>query len=314
LIKAVVWSEFPIGTLPDEVRAAQLTSGDPGATYNTKGLRYMLKQRATHKGAYIDFVDRLAAEIVSAADNHNVPPLQQVPSLGAVRPMFGDEMSGPEASAPTAPLGPKHVCFIYVAADPRAFGSARPHDAYVDSGAGDWRPFFPVDTVRVHQRLQNIASGEGLDFTSEEVPFGNDLILRIEQAWDRRQLVVLVVDAWSVHWDAQEPRPQFVPLLKKLDARFDYHWCVLVPWNDSDPVAEAKREEITGTVRLAFDRHARLAPNPLFYREGIRSLTSLRSAVTDVLTRLKEEVKRHAPVQRQMPPGPGHTIVRGPTT
>ncbi|MGZ5268592.1 MAG: hypothetical protein ACXWCC_17565, partial [Caldimonas sp.] len=103
-------------------------------------------------------------------------------------------------------------------------------------------------------------------------------------------------------------------LLKALDSRLDYHWCVLVPWNESDAEAMADRAAITATVRDTFDRHANLAPNPMFYRDGIKNADELRTALGDVLTRLKEEIKKRAPVSMPIPAGPAKTVVTGPST
>lgn len=318
LIKPVVWVPFRIDTLPAEVRAGQLLMGDPQAVHNQRGLRYMLKQIAEHRAAYVDLIDRLADQIIGAADQHAAPPLPKRPRLADVPPAFGDgvQTGGVPAGAVAAPRvelpppsGPKHVFFVYVAADPAEFGAARPPEPYADSGGSDWKPYYPVDPTRVHLRLQNIASSEGLDFTSEELRFGDDLIERIDRAWQQRQIVVLVVDAWSLHWDRQRAAPRYGPLLRQLDGRFDVHWCVLVPENPHDPVVAGEREAVTASVRSVFDRHAVLAPNPLYYREGIRTVDELKHTVTDVLTRLRAEITKRAEVARPVPAGPARQVV-----
>jgi hypothetical protein len=75
----------------------------------------------------------------------------------------------------------------------------------------------------------------------------------------------------------------------------------------------AERDAITATVRSTFDRHANLAPNPMFYRDGIRSVDELRRSLGDVLTRLKEEIKKRAPVSMPIPAGPAKSVVTGPS-
>ena len=321
LLKSIIWVPFVIGNLPADVTQGQLTMADPQAIHNLKGMRYMLKQIQEHRTAYNDLIDKLGSEIIAAADQYDVPPLVDVPTLASVKAAFASTVlapavagAGPPAAAALpAPSGPKHVYFVYVAADPNAFGTARPPAPYAEHGGGEWMPFYPPDTTRVHRLLQKIASGDDLDFTSTELPFGADLIDHIDKAWDQRQLVVIVIDGWSVHWDSQRPNPAYQALLRKLDGRLDYHWCVLVPWNDSDTVASAQRDAITATVRNTFDRHATLAPNPMFFRDGIRSSDELKTAVADVLTRLKEEIKKRAPVQRLIPLGPARLVVSGPS-
>jgi FxsC-like protein len=318
LLKPIVWVPFKIDELPAAVTSGQLTFGDPQAIHNERGMRYLLKQIQEQRAAYNDVVDALAREIVEAADRHPLAPLAAVPKLAKVAPAFGGRLPAAPPNAagvppnPT-PSGPKHVAFIYVAAHPQSFGAARRAEPYVEAGGPDWKPFYPVSTTRVHRFVQSVVAGDDLDFTSESLPFGANLIARIDEAWRQRQIVVLVVDPWSVHWDAQRALPEYQALLHELDGRLDYHWCVLVPWNEHDADAMAERDAITATVRSTFDRHANLAPNPMFYREGIRSADELRRSLGDVLTRLKEEIKKRAPVSMPIPAGPPKSVVTGPS-
>jgi FxsC-like protein len=323
LLKPIVWWPFKIDELPAALTQGQLTFGDPQAVHNQRGLRYLLKQMREQESAYNELVESLAKQIVDAADANPVPALDAVPKLAGVASAFAaggaaaaanGAAGGAAASTTTPPpSGPKHVAFVYVAAHPQEFGGARKADPYVESGGADWKPFYPVHTTRVHRFVQSVVAGDDLDFTSEAMPFGSNLIARIDEAWRQRQIVVLVVDPWSVHWDAQRAAPEYQALLQQLDSRLDYHWCVLVPWNDADADAMAERDAITATVRRTFDRHANLAPNPMFYRDGIRSADELKRVLGDVLTRLKEEIKKRAPVTMPIPAGPAKSVVFGPS-
>ena len=318
LLKSVVWIPIDIARLPARVGELQLLSGAKEAVHNAKGLHYMLKQIVDQRSAYNDFIDALSDEIRHAGDAHPLPPLPDPPALRTLAPAFAAPPAAAAAGGGAAqilmPSGPKHVHFIYVAADPHEFGDARPPDPYVDSGAGDWRPFFPADPRRVNPLLQQVAARDELAFSSTEVPFGDDLIQRIDAALKQRQIVVIVIDPWSLHWDAQRPTPRYLPLLQQLDARLDYHWCVLVPWNDEDAGIAPLREQVAAAVHGAFDRHATLLPNPLFYREDISTAAELQAAVAEALTRLKEEVKKRADVARPMPAGPARPAVTGPSS
>ncbi|MFO1272001.1 MAG: TIR-like protein FxsC [Rubrivivax sp.] len=308
LLKTVLWYETPIDPLPAEVKATQMLFGDPAAPANRKGVYYLLKRHADHASAYADLIDALAQQIVEAADAHPLPPLAPLPTLAQTPSAFAQAIAAAPAAAPA---GPRHVSFIYVAAHPAEIAGARPTDAYVDAGGGDWRPFYPADPRRVHPLMQHVASDESLDFSSAELPFGPDLLQRIETAWQARQIVVLVVDPWSLHWDAQRQQPAYQDLLRRLDGRLDVHWCVLVPWNEADPAGAAERDAIQATVHSTFDRHVRLAPNPTFFRSGIRSADDLKSQVREVLQQLKAEVLRQAPVVRPVPAGPARAQLSG---
>ena len=148
---------------------------------------------------------------------------------------------------------------------------------------------------------------DDLDFTSDELPFGPNLLAEIDEAWRRRQIVVLIVDGWSLHWSAD-----FRDTLTQLDQRLDYHWCALVPWNANDPDNLANRAVIESAIKQTFGKHQFLN-NPLFYRSGIQSADELKAALREVLVRLKEEIKKVASVDMPIPEGPPQAVVRGPS-
>lgn len=309
LIKPIIWVPFKPECVPASLASGQYTFGDPQAVQNTQGFKYILKQLLKYQTEYNDLIIALAEEIISATDEHPLPRLPHVAPLAQVKSLFAACANAPApAGGIRAPSGPKHVRFVYVAADPQAFGNARRSDAYVDTGGSDWKPFFPVSTTRVHRFVQSVVANDELDFTSEEMPFGPNLLAEIDDAWQRRQIVVLIVDGWSLNWSQQ-----YRDVLQQLDHRLDYHWCVLVPWNEQDQDSVAIRADIERVIGETFDRHANLSPNPMFYRAGIRTADDLRIALREVLTRLKEEIKKRAPLAMPIPTGPSKPTITGPS-
>lgn len=300
LIKPIIWIPFDVKAAPPVVAAGQFTIGDPLSVHNESGVKFMFKQFVQYETQLNSLIRQLALQITAAADAHLLPRLAAVPKLQNV--MVG----GDGLPAPIPPSGPKHVRLVYVAADPQAFGAARGNGPYVESGGPDWKPFFPADKTRIHRFVQNVVSADDLDFTSDEMRFGDNLIAEIEDAWRQRQIVILVVDGWSVHWS-----PHYRALLSQLDGRLDYHWCVLVPSNELDVDANAIRTEIADTLASTFDRHARLSPNPMFYRAEIKSAEDLRKALHEVLIGLKEEIRGKASPQRPVPVGPPKSTLSG---
>lgn len=310
LLKPIVWIRPKIDELPSSVTRGQLTFGDPQAIHNEKGFKHLLKNLQEHQVAFNNLIEMLAQEIVDAADKHPMQRLQAVPQLRYVPSSFvSAARPGQPVPVPVSPTGPKHVRFVYVAANPQDIGQARAVEAYVDAGGADWKPFYPDDLTRIHRLTQNFVSGDDLDFTSEEMAFGTDLLQNIDDAWRKRQIVVLVVDGWSVQWSAR-----YRQLLSQLDSRLDYHWCVFVPRNEKDADATRIRTQIDSVVSQTFDRHANLAPNPLFYRDNIKSAADLKTQLRDVLTKLKEEIKKRATVDMPIPAGPSRTVVAGPSS
>jgi FxsC-like protein len=310
LVKPVIWIPLKDDDMPPGLKERHYSAGDPDAVQNKRGMRYVLRQLQEHGDEYVDLVEALAREIIDAADAHPLPRLPTVPKLQDVRVPPELEISKPGlAAAPVViPSGPKHVRFVYVAASPQQFGNARVADPYVDVGGPDWKPFYPDSKARVHRFVQSIVANDDLDFTSDELPFGPNLLAEIDEAWRRRQIVVLLIDGWSLHWSAD-----FRATLTQLDQRLDYHWCALLPWNGNDPDNVANRALIDAAIKQTFGRH-QLNSNPLFYRSGIQSADELKAVLREVLVRLKEEIKKIASVDMPVPEGPPQAVVSGPST
>jgi FxsC-like protein len=310
LLKPIIWVPLDKTTVPPAFQIGQFKIGDPQELQNTKGFKYILKQLQEYRKQYVDLIELLATEILAAGHKHDVPRLAHIPSLRGIPSAFatGAGVVAPAASQINIPTGPKHVRFVYIAADPKAFGSARQPDPYLDCGGSDWKPFFPKSTTRVHRLVQHVVTSDDLDFTSDELPFGPELLNEIDKAWAQRQIVLLIVDPWSLHWSQT-----YRKVLMQLDQRLDYHWCVLVPRNANDQDSLAIRSQIERALSSTFDRHANLAPNPMFYRGDINSADELKTALREVVTRLKEEIKKRASVDMPVPVGPPRLIVTGPS-
>ncbi|TWO65499.1 TIR domain-containing protein [Caenimonas sedimenti] len=305
LIKPVTWIAFKIEELPAVVRAGQAAMGDPQALHNVKGLKLMLQSLTKYSVDYHEYIAQLAREIVKAGREHTIPRLAAAPSYTQMQPAFPAAPSElPLGGAAPAVLGPKHIRVVYVAANPQQLAGARTLEPYLDSGASDWKPFLPMQTTRIHAVFQHLASAEGLGFTSEELSFGPTLVQEVQKAWNLRQIVILLVDGWTLSSDAN-----YRAILQQLDQRLDVHWCVLVPWNEEDHDSMANRPQIELALQQTFYLHRHISPNPMFYREGIRSPDELQQALRDVLTRLKEEVRKRAEIEMPVPAGPSKYVI-----
>jgi FxsC-like protein len=309
LIKPIVWIPFNAAHLPATFQASQFTVGDPDAVQNTKGVKYMMQQIQKYKVEYTAFVADFGAELIAAADQHALPPLANAPALGTIPPEWGSIASAKPAAA--AASGPKHVRFVYFAFDPASVGPARLKEPYQEVGGVDWKPFYP-DPTPIHLFAQKTVIGDELGFTSDCLPFDDDLLEQITAAWDARQIVVIVIDPWSLHWDTQTMAARRQQLLNALDRQNGFHWCVMVPWNEQDPDlgTEPQRTAIASTVINTFPFHGRLNKNPMFFRDGIKTLGELRQALTEVLPRLKDEIRKQAEVMMPIPEGPTKVVMR----
>lgn len=309
LIKPIIWIPFSDIELPPTFAADQFTFGDPAAVYNTKGMKYILKRHLHYRDPYHELIADLGEALIKAAAEHPLPPLVPVPALADVPSEWGPG-SGRVVQATIT--GPKHVRFIYLAFDPNSIGGARSVEPYRDEGGVDWKPYYP-DPTPIHLFAQQVVTAGDLAFTSDAVPFAGNLLDEITRAWSARQIVVIVLDPWSLSWDLQTLRRGYQALLNTLDRQNAFHWCVLLPWNDQDPYLAENRLTIEGVIAQTFPFHGGLTKNPMFYRDGIRSFAELKTALTEVLARLREEIRRQAEVTMPLPIGPSKVVMQSPT-
>lgn len=312
LLKPVMWLQYAFNQLPPQVAALHQTLGNANGQVYEKGLSFVLNKYGRRGTAYVDYVDALARDIVESGRHHAVAPWAGAPSLAEIESAW--QVAAGQAPGPMPPLpssSRKRVRFIFVAAHPSRFGNTRSTDAYLDNGAGDWRPFFPADARPVDPLLAQVATRDDLLFSYEERAFDDNLLQEISDALERRQIVVIVVDPWTLYWDSLQPKPTYNRILRELDQRIGYHWSVLVP--DTDPECSPRRDAIYAVVRSTFDLHANVLKNPTFYRDGITSAAELQSVVAELLTRLKEEINKRVDVVRPVAPILPRQTLSGPS-
>ena len=305
VIIPVLWQ--PCTPVP-AVAGIQYMYGNAQSFENQKGVRKLVKRRTINQEVFDEYIELLAEKIKDAVSHQlpqlpNLPALSQVPSAFVTQPQIAVALAAarPQQAATSAATGStKHVRFIFVAADPaKKFIGPQQADAYGTRGSY-WKPFHPTVNDRIGRLLQHFVSSEELDFDSDIVEFGQDLVPVVQQAFDERKIVVLLVDGWTITSDTASQN-----ILRQFDQNSVnlYNATVLVPWNDSDLEIQGKRQEILDTVRGVFDFRANLWRNPVFYRDGINSLPDLLAAVQTALDSIRSELHKRAPKSNPVPDG-----------
>lgn len=317
VIKPVLWippvdegKDFiNVPPLPNTVDAAviavQYTLGNPHEVYNLKGLKHVLKRLQDYKRKYDDYIEDLAREIIQAGKAHPLPVLQVIPTLASTLAVF--PISSPVLPIGTAvaksSMGPKHVRFVFVAAEPSKLGNTRSVEPYLDAGGEDWKPFLPDESTAIGAFVQHIASDKELGFTSDVLRFTKNLRQEIESAWSDKKIVVLIVDGWTVSWDAK-----CKAILEEFE-QGNYRNCsVLVPWNEKDTELTAQRANIEQALRETFYFRS-FAKGSVFYRDNIRSPDELRATLRDVLIWIKAEIRNKTDAARPLPPPTSPPVV-----
>ena len=310
VIKPVLWQKFT-AKVPPVVTDMQYTYGNPQEIQNEKGLRWVVKRSQFHQQLYTDYIEWLAGEIIAAAQLQlpelpNLPPLKQIPSAFTNEPqplVLPAQQQQPVAA--TASGNTKHVRFIFVAGNPKQFGGQRQGEAYGERGS-HWKPFHPKIDDRIGRLLQHFVSSQEIDFDSDIVDFGDDLVNVLQQAYDERKIVVLLVDSWTISWDND-----WRSILSEFEKNREpfYNCSVLVPWNESDLEIQNERDQIMQAVRDTFKQRANFWKNPVFYRDSITSLDDLYKAVSAALESIRSELHKRVEDGKPVPKGISKPVV-----
>lgn len=313
LLKPVRWiASHDPAQLPPAMQAIQYAVGPSDSIYNTKGLTYLLRRKREYETEYENLLDALADDIAFPGAP-GLPSLAIVPQLKDVTPAFptGRTATGNFGVLDRQPVGlgrgANRIRFVYAVAQPEEVRNVAVPEAYEPAGAGDWRPFFPEDTCPVHVFMQGVVASD-LKIASDELACDGNLVTAIEEALRLRQIVILIVDRISL-----QCRSDFRVNLSKLDCRLDYHWSVLMPGKVPENETEERRAALHSALDEALGRHAIFAPNPLFFRDGIHTAEQLKSAVCEIVIRLKDEIRKRVPIEMPVPAGPSRAILSGPT-
>ena len=189
LIQPVLWGA-PSGSLHQTLSDFQYTDDEYPAVYAQEGLRYMM-QLSDHENDYKRFVVRLARKLVDYSEEHTLPDAAGTAVLDAVENAFAAQRQEASEGDGTS------AWFLFVAARPDEFPSERKAtDRYKKRGGKEWKPFAPdtFDTVGII--AQATASKYKLYF--EELPLNDEIETQIKEAEKRGELVIVLVDPWTL--------------------------------------------------------------------------------------------------------------------
>jgi FxsC-like protein len=159
---------------------------------------------------------------------------------------------------------------------------------YHDQGGWFWRPFLPTENDAVGLIAQQVVSEMGGRFN--ELAFDADIVDRIAQAEKRNELIVVVVDAWTINVE------RYAALLRRYDQNSPQNSAVVVPWNDQDP------ETVRYSRKLRKRLGATLKSNTasLRFKLGASSSEDLREDLRSLLTDMQLNILGSASPEEPM--------------
>jgi FxsC-like protein len=282
-ILPVLWVSSP-NPLPPAAAAIQYLDNSMPESYGHEGLYYLLRLQRL-KDEYLEFCFRFAERLVRAAERGPLLTSLELPPLSHIESAFWKGHRAGETSAPAerelvgGNAGPSFAKFVYVAARPAELTGIRQDlSSYGSEGGREWRVSINGGDRHAGIIAQSIASNEAI--FSEEIPVDERLIENLEQAETRHNVVLLIVDAWTLKLQ------QYSNLLSMFDRRIFLNCAILAPLNMKDPETAQHQDELKETLFLTFQRWRSLPPHKFWIGPG----EDFKDVLRDTLIRVRADI------------------------
>ncbi|BCJ51961.1 hypothetical protein Asp14428_34360 [Actinoplanes sp. NBRC 14428] len=283
---------LPSRTMSPAAEAIQFLPGPryedrPQDAYRERGIRQLLRIRR-NRDDYLEFVTTVAELVVEATWRDPMPtaaerlPFEEVPSAFHPQPRLSDiastlnnERLPDVATLDVLPVSDK---VYFVVSAPTADEAAdervgREDRQYYGPTARSWSPYKPGTHEPLADYAARIAAERGLGAEITEV---DDLERCIDRARRKNQVVVLLVDPWSLRVDHVQE------MLARYDRRENYPAAVMLPWSTDDLETSRKTPELIAAMRQTFPRNMR-RPHATTFRSSVLTIDSFRSDLQAVL-------------------------------
>jgi FxsC-like protein len=273
----VLWLPPDPKTVPEVVKARQYANAALGDTYVTNGMLDLLR---------LEPQDYTRAEIqlakwIAAAEADAPPAASSIKQPSQLAPAFGGA-AGMVAMRGAPPPGPKLVDFVLVASTVNELRTTgRKALQYYGQAPDDWAPFTP-EVKRLAVELQTLAASEGM--MSSVTAAGPDLTLRIDAGVRRNNIIVIVIDAWSLELD------EYATVMKAYDALSKIHCAAMVVWNSHDSEPEANKAQLKAKLRRIFEYKTSPSQDPHSFRADIDTIDELRVYLRKAIVMIQQRI------------------------
>jgi hypothetical protein len=277
IILPVLWTAELLD-IPEKVAEIQDKSRtDYPEVYQESGLAYMMRSRA-YKAKYDDFIHRFGIRLAQMLRAQGAPKVRPIPDYDDIDPVF----------PPDSKRGLTFVRYVFMAGLQDEMKKRRQdwdgYGIYLDRK--DWKPCYPEVDRKAGDIASVLATAAGKSF--EFIEPGPKLLDRLKYAKELENLVVIVVDPWSMSV------PDLQNLASKVDSEPLPNSALLVMWNQCgaapgglpildgprDPRFDTResRKEYIVTVRSHKDFHDALEKFFNTFREAMVVNGRIRSA------------------------------------
>jgi FxsC-like protein len=296
----------PAQELPEEARRIQYLAGELGPAYAENGLFRILKVKK-FEDEYDLFLAKLVDRMIERARQFPLPRAPRV-SMAEVPNAFAWNAPKPQVSTPPptpaeAPVrGSRQVHFMFAVSRQEDLPEHRRRRQFYGDYPADWRPYLPDYAEPLSLLAQTSTATR--KFTSDLLSVDENLFVRLDEARQHNQIVVLLIDPW-----AGESR-RFQELLSRYDNANEPTSGVLVPMSRTDDETLQQRPLLTETLRGLFARN--VVRNDSMFRLGIGDAEAFETALSEILIEAQNRVFSFGEVRKRPPGDVQRPILSGP--
>jgi FxsC-like protein len=227
-ILPVLWKLDDESRVPQVIMDRQLHDISLPEEYRSEGLEYILRNQK--EDTYRKVIDILGQKIFAAGERARLPRHPNILDFELARNAFED---APEDAADSKKTdqsqgGADVARFVYVVASPEEMRNAairQDLECYVPS-VFKWRPFYPPTDEGIGSAISKVT--KKLDIEYDRIDLDETAAANLERASSRNEIIVFVVDAWTLRLQQYEDR------LKKCAKAVQNNFAVIVPLNSGD--------------------------------------------------------------------------------
>ena len=253
------------------------------SAYATQGLHHMI--RLSRRALYYSFLRSFAERITISAKTWTLPPHPSLKGIRSVRNAFS--IPGSNASPKTGLGGPNQVNFVFVAAKSREMRRHRSNLAPYGNKGASWKPYL-IDNIGA--MAQEIALSERFAYT--EMDFTSQLLKKIHEAEKRNEIVVIVLDVWTVKL------PRYEKTMRRYDLSGIKNCAVLIPWNDEDSETRESRASLNEQLLQIFK--SKPEERSAYFQNYISSAKALKDGIRNALVELKLKIIEHGQAEKRI--------------
>lgn len=246
-----VWWIPPPGELPSCAAALQDSRASYGPAHAEHGLKY-LRKLSRHRDDYERFLTTFVSRAIAVARAHRgtsggrPPDLARSPSAFTISPGVPTRSNVGDAKAGG---GPKWIRIIIVAGSREQMHGHRGNLVHYGDEWYDWRPYFPSFSDPMGSHTQQLATAPGI--CTGLHPADHNLVNLVRDAEAKREIVLLIVDAWATRID------DLADALASFDGVHFDNSAVLIPLNGDDSETAEQLSDLWRALEVHLGRSIR---------------------------------------------------------